>query len=88
MIWLLKCDQESIVKKDTIDKVCDDLGFLGFFETSAKENFGVDESVKFLLTQVISWIAWLSIVFIRKSYPVISSLRMQQGILVKNKGFL
>ncbi|CAB3997989.1 ras-related Rab-38-like [Paramuricea clavata] len=48
-----KCDQESIVRKDKVNKLCEDLGFLCSFETSAKENIGIDESIKFLLTKIL-----------------------------------
>jgi predicted small metal-binding protein len=40
------------VQKEKIEKLCDDLGFLCSFETSAKENIGIDESIKFLITKV------------------------------------
>lgn len=48
-----KCDQDSIVKKDKVEKLCEDLGFICSFQTSAKENIGIDESVKCLLTKIL-----------------------------------
>ena len=35
-----------------IDEFCKEKGFIGWFETSAKENINIDESARFLVTQV------------------------------------
>ena len=35
-----------------IDEFCKERGFIGWFETSAKENINIDESARFLVTQV------------------------------------
>ncbi|XP_028406006.1 ras-related protein Rab-32-like [Dendronephthya gigantea] len=48
-----KCDQEYIIKKERIDKLRDDLGFLCSFDTSAKENIGIDEAISFIVTKIL-----------------------------------
>ncbi len=35
-----------------MDEFCKDKGFIGWFETSAKENIGVDEAAQFLVSKV------------------------------------
>lgn len=35
-----------------IDEFCKERGFIGWFETSAKENINIDEAARFLVTQV------------------------------------
>ena len=51
-IHFLKCDQKCIVEKGKIEKLCDDLGFMCYVETSAKENIGIDDAIKLLISQV------------------------------------
>ncbi|XP_052235224.1 ras-related protein Rab-32-like isoform X2 [Dreissena polymorpha] len=51
-----KCDQpkEGLVNNSShIDDFCKEKGFIGWFETSAKENINIDESARFLVTQVL-----------------------------------
>jgi len=35
-----------------IDEFCKERGFIGWFETSAKENINIDDAARFLVTQV------------------------------------
>ena len=35
-----------------MDEYCKDKGFIGWFETSAKENINIDEAARFLVTAV------------------------------------
>ena len=35
-----------------MDEFCKEKGFVGWFETSAKENINIDESARFLVTRV------------------------------------
>lgn len=39
-----------------MDTFCKEKGFIGWFETSAKENINIDESAKFLLAKVSTYI--------------------------------
>ena len=51
----LQCDQpkEGLMNNASqIDEFCKERGFIGWFETSAKENINIDESARFLVTQV------------------------------------
>ena len=49
--FCLQCDQESLYERAKIDKFCADQGFIGWFETSAKENMGLEKAVNFLLNK-------------------------------------
>ena len=35
-----------------MDKFCEEKGFIGWFETSAKENINIDDGSKFLVKKV------------------------------------
>lgn len=35
-----------------MEEFCKEKGFLGWFETSAKENINIDEAARFLVSQV------------------------------------
>ena len=35
-----------------MDKFCEEKGFIGWYETSAKENINIDEASKFLVQKV------------------------------------
>lgn len=51
-----KCDQpkEGLMNNTSqIDDFCKEKGFIGWFETSAKENINIDEAARFLVTQVL-----------------------------------
>jgi len=51
-----KCDQpkEGMVNKSSeMDKFCDEKGFIGWYETSAKENINIDEASKFLVKKIL-----------------------------------
>lgn len=51
-----KCDQpkEGLMNNTSqIDEFCQERGFIGWFETSAKENINIDEAARFLVTQVL-----------------------------------
>jgi Ras-related protein Rab-32 len=39
--------------KEQMDEFCKDKGFIGWFETSAKDNINVEQAAKFLVTKVI-----------------------------------
>ncbi|XP_071804895.1 ras-related protein Rab-32-like [Asterias amurensis] len=52
-----KCDQakEGLVNNSAqMDEYCKDKGFIGWFETSAKENINIDESARFLVTAILA----------------------------------
>lgn len=51
-----KCDQpkEGIVNKASeMDKFCEEKGFLGWYDTSAKENINIDDAAKFLVKKIL-----------------------------------
>jgi Ras-related protein Rab-32 len=51
-----KCDlaKEGFVKNpEQVDKYCKDSGFAAWFETSAKNNEGIDEAAKFLVSKIL-----------------------------------
>ncbi|KAK3588584.1 hypothetical protein CHS0354_001909 [Potamilus streckersoni] len=51
-----KCDQakEGLVSSAAqMDEFCKEKSFIGWFETSAKENINIDESARFLVTKVL-----------------------------------
>ncbi|XP_022091094.1 ras-related protein Rab-32-like isoform X2 [Acanthaster planci] len=52
-----KCDQakEGLVNNSAqMDEYCKDKGFIGWYETSAKENINIDESARFLVTSILA----------------------------------
>ncbi|XP_059174795.1 ras-related protein Rab-32-like isoform X3 [Physella acuta] len=51
-----KCDQakEGLVNNTSqMDEFCKEKGFIGWFETSAKENINIDEAGRFLVTKIL-----------------------------------
>lgn len=51
-----KCDQpkEGLVNNShQMDKFCEEKDFIKWFETSAKENIGIDEAAKFLVQKIL-----------------------------------
>lgn len=51
-----KCDlaKEGLVKNSTqMEKFCEEKGFAGWFETSAKENLNIDKACRFLVTKIL-----------------------------------
>lgn len=51
-----KCDQpkEGLVNNASqMDKFCEEKGFIGWYETSAKENINIDEASKFLVQKIL-----------------------------------
>ncbi|XP_076456448.1 ras-related protein Rab-38-like [Babylonia areolata] len=51
-----KCDQakEGLVNNTAqMDEFCKDKGFVGWYETSAKENINIDEAARFLVTRIL-----------------------------------
>jgi len=51
-----KCDlaKEGLVKNaQQMDKHCEDKGFIGWFETSAKENINIDKACRFLVQKIL-----------------------------------
>ncbi|XP_071957862.1 ras-related protein Rab-32-like isoform X2 [Antedon mediterranea] len=52
-----KCDQakEGLVQNNSqMDEYCKEKGFIGWFETSAKENINIDEAARFLVTSILT----------------------------------
>lgn len=52
-----KCDQEKdglVSNSSQMDEYCKDKGFIGWFETSAKENINIDEAARFLVTRILA----------------------------------
>lgn len=50
-----KCDlPESSVDRRMLDQFCAENGFAGWFETSAKTNANIEESVKFLVSAILA----------------------------------
>jgi Ras-related protein Rab-32 len=53
--FILKCDlnKEGLANNHShMDEFCKDKGFIGWFETSAKENINVEQAAKFLVSKV------------------------------------
>ncbi|KAK7485653.1 hypothetical protein BaRGS_00023102 [Batillaria attramentaria] len=51
-----KCDQakEGLVNNTAqMDEFCKEKGFIGWYETSAKENINIDEAARFLVTRIL-----------------------------------
>jgi Ras-related protein Rab-32 len=54
--FLLQCDmaKEGLVNNaQQMDEFCRDKGFAKWFETSAKENINIDQSTRYLISEVI-----------------------------------
>ncbi|XP_023692320.1 ras-related protein Rab-32a [Paramormyrops kingsleyae] len=51
-----KCDQKdaSSTSPSALDGFCKEAGFLGWFETSAKDNINVDEAARFLVENILA----------------------------------
>ncbi|KAJ4929187.1 hypothetical protein JOQ06_004802 [Pogonophryne albipinna] len=51
-----KCDQKNDSSNNTtlMDNFCKETGFLGWFETSAKDNINVDEAARFLVENILA----------------------------------
>ncbi|KAM8831304.1 ras-related protein Rab-32a isoform 2-T2 [Spinachia spinachia] len=51
-----KCDQKKESANNTalMDDFCKETGFLGWFETSAKDNINVDEAARFLVESILA----------------------------------
>ena len=50
-----KCDlPDHKVDKSQLDAFCAEHGFIGWFETSAKENINIEESVQALINNILS----------------------------------
>jgi GTPase SAR1 family protein len=50
-----KCDlPDTRVNKEELDAFCKEHGFIGWYETSAKTNHNIEESVKGLVTNILS----------------------------------
>ncbi|XP_029352459.1 ras-related protein Rab-32a [Echeneis naucrates] len=51
-----KCDQKKESSNNTaqMDNFCKETGFLGWFETSAKDNINVDEAARFLVENILA----------------------------------
>lgn len=50
-----KCDlPDSRVDKESLDAFCTEHGFIGWYETSAKSNHNIEESVKGLVSNILS----------------------------------
>jgi Ras-related protein Rab-32 len=52
--FLLQIDLgDQPTDRQEMDRFCDEYGFVGWFETSAKDNINIDESGKFLVEQIL-----------------------------------
>lgn len=49
-----KCDKESAVDSSQLDLFCEQSGFVGWYETSAKENVNIDECATFLVKDILT----------------------------------
>ena len=49
-----KCDlDEAEIDKAQLDKFCEDKGFVGWFDTSAKLNVNIDKAARFLVERIL-----------------------------------
>uniref|UniRef100_A0A8C1YLX2 Ras-related protein Rab n=1 Tax=Cyprinus carpio TaxID=7962 RepID=A0A8C1YLX2_CYPCA len=50
-----KCDETKVCRRNAslLEKLCQEKGFIGWFQTSAKENINVDEAAKFLVKHIL-----------------------------------
>jgi len=51
-----KCDLPKrglVASAEEMDKFCEEYGFVGWFETSAKENINIDKGARFLVSKVL-----------------------------------
>ena len=59
-----KCDQEAsegmFLDPAKMEEFCQDVGFAGYFATSAKDNVNVDEAASFLLGKIVDNDKWSS----------------------------
>lgn len=58
-----KCDTmrlEAIKKREDMDRYCKENEFLGWYETSAKDNINIDKAFKFLVDRIMEKISALS----------------------------
>lgn len=56
-VYLIQCDMEAeglVRSKALMDDYCRDNNFVGWFETSAKENVNIDDAARCLVSRV-SW---------------------------------
>lgn len=54
-VFACQCDQtkEGLVNNTAqMDEFCKEKGFIGWYETSAKENINIDDAARFLVTKV------------------------------------
>jgi hypothetical protein len=50
---LAKEQQAVVPTKEQLEKYCEEKGFIGFFETSAKDNLNIDEAMRLLVSKVL-----------------------------------
>ena len=45
---------EAVIDRDVLGKCCKDLGFAGWFETSAEKNYNIEASIRFLVRAILA----------------------------------
>jgi GTPase SAR1 family protein len=49
-----KCDlDDAEINKEQLDRLCEDRGFVGWFDTSAKLNINIDKAARFLVEKIL-----------------------------------
>ena len=59
LFFFFKCDQPkegTAANSSKLDEYCKEKGFVGWFETSAKDNINIDDAAKYLVGTVSSLI--------------------------------
>lgn len=54
MLLANKCDKKVEMDKEEINQFCEQHGFVGWYETSAKENHNIEESINGLVKSILT----------------------------------